>query len=73
MVPTPLTKARYFHRSLNPIKLIDINFSSLGKNQTKARVVKLYKLPEETTIPGLRPMKKGDVDAVFKLLDKYLA
>jgi glycylpeptide N-tetradecanoyltransferase len=24
VVPTPLTKARYFHRSLNPIKLIDV-------------------------------------------------
>jgi hypothetical protein len=30
-------------------------------------------LPEETNIPGLRPMKKGDVDAVYKLLDKYLS
>lgn len=31
VVPTPLAKARYFHRSLNPKKLIEINFSCLGK------------------------------------------
>lgn len=31
VVPTPLSRARYFHRSLNPQKLIEVNFSSLGR------------------------------------------
>jgi hypothetical protein len=32
------TKARYWHRSLNPKKLVDVRFSGLGINQTKARL-----------------------------------
>jgi glycylpeptide N-tetradecanoyltransferase len=72
VVPTPLARARYFHRSLNPKKLVDINFSSLQKNQTMARMIKLYRLPKETNIDGLRPMKKGDVSTVRTLLNNYL-
>jgi glycylpeptide N-tetradecanoyltransferase len=26
LIPTPVTQARYYHRSLNPKKLIDVNF-----------------------------------------------
>lgn len=32
VLPTPIAKARYHHRSLNPKKLIETNFSSLAKN-----------------------------------------
>ena len=32
LIPTPIGKARYYHRSLKPKKLIEVNFSSLGKN-----------------------------------------
>jgi len=46
---------------LNPKKLIEINFSSIGKKQTMARVIKTYKVPEDCTIPGFREMKKKDI------------
>lgn len=46
VLPTPFTQAIYYHRSLNPKKLIDIGFSGLSKNQTIAMVKKLYNLPE---------------------------
>ncbi|KAL4474725.1 hypothetical protein ABPG72_002318 [Tetrahymena utriculariae] len=72
LIPKPISIAQYFHRSLNPKKLIEINFSSLGKNQTMARVQKLYKLPEETTIQGLRPFTKKDAAVVTPMLNKYL-
>ena len=32
IIPTPIGKGRYYHRSLKPKKLIEVNFSSLGKN-----------------------------------------
>lgn len=35
-------------------------------------MVKLYKLPEETKIPGLREMKTKDIGPVTKLLTDYL-
>ena len=31
LIPTPIGRAQYFHRSLNPKKHIEVQFSSLGK------------------------------------------
>jgi len=45
-LPTPFTQAIYYHRSLNPKKLIDIGFSGLKPNQTIPMIKKLYNLPE---------------------------
>lgn len=73
VVPTPIGYARYYHRSINPKKLIEVNFSSLGPNQTISRLIKLYKLPEETTIVGLRPMVNKDVSKITKILSEYLS
>ena len=39
---------RYWHRSLNPRKLIEVKFSHLSRNMTMQRTLKLYKLPDET-------------------------
>ncbi len=39
-------RCRYWHRSLNPRKLIDVKFSHLTRNMTMQRTLKLYKLPE---------------------------
>lgn len=44
VLPTPFTQAIYYHRSLNPKKLVEIGFSGLGKHQTMAMLNKLYKL-----------------------------
>jgi glycylpeptide N-tetradecanoyltransferase len=39
---------------------------------TVARLQKLYKLPVETSTPGLRPMEAKDVKGVHQLLTSYL-
>lgn len=72
MIPLPISKTTYWHRSLNPKKLVDVGFSSLPANTPMARYVKLLKLPNEPTIKGLRPMEKRDVKTVHKLLNEYL-
>ena len=36
----------YWHRSLNPKKLIEVKFSHLSRNMTMQRTMKLYRLPE---------------------------
>lgn len=41
VVPTPISKARYYHRNMNPKKLIEVGFSALGPNQTISRLTKL--------------------------------
>ena len=37
---------RYWHRSLNPRKLIDVKFSHLSHRMTLQRTMRLYKLPD---------------------------
>ncbi|KAJ3092230.1 Glycylpeptide N-tetradecanoyltransferase 2 [Quaeritorhiza haematococci] len=71
-LPKPISSCRYYHRSLNPKKLIETSFSHLGRNMTLARTIRLYKLPETTSTPGMREMKEADVPAVTRLLNKNL-
>ncbi|MQL92296.1 hypothetical protein Taro_024921 [Colocasia esculenta] len=73
VLPTPITTTQYWHRSLNPKKLIDVGFSRLGPRMTMSRTVKLYKLPDSVTTPGFRQMESRDVLAVTRLLRGYLA
>jgi len=48
VLPTPVATCRYFHRSLDPKKLVEIGFSRIPPRMTMARMQKLYKLPEGT-------------------------
>ncbi|KAJ4960025.1 hypothetical protein NE237_019935 [Protea cynaroides] len=73
VIPTPIATCQYWHRSLNPKKLIDVGFSRLGARMTMSRTIKLYKLPESTTTPGFRKMELRDVPAVTRLLRNYLS
>jgi glycylpeptide N-tetradecanoyltransferase len=62
----------YYHRPLNPKKLLEVGFTQLRKNMTVARTIKLYSLPKFPQTPGIRPMAPGDCPAVTKLLNAYL-
>lgn len=73
VLPTPIATCQYWHRSLNPKKLIEVGFSRLGRRMTMSRTIKLYRLPEETATPGLRAMERRDVPAVARLLTNYLS
>ncbi|MEW5306326.1 MAG: hypothetical protein WDW36_008796 [Sanguina aurantia] len=73
LIPKPIATCRYWHRSLNPKKLIDIGFSRLAPRMTMVRTLKLYKVPEAPLTPGLRAMTAKDVAAVVPLLNTYLA
>jgi len=71
-IPTPIASCRYYHRSLNPKKLIEIGFSYLKPRMTMTRMVRLYKLPDEPQVPGLRPLEERDVPQACELLMNYL-
>ncbi|GJZ62574.1 glycylpeptide N-tetradecanoyltransferase 1-like protein [Tanacetum coccineum] len=72
VLPTPITTCQYWHRTLNPKKLIDVGFSRLGPRMTMSRTIKLYKLPDSPVTPGFRKMELHDVPAVTRLLRDYL-
>uniref|UniRef100_A0A8C7H3L0 Glycylpeptide N-tetradecanoyltransferase n=1 Tax=Oncorhynchus kisutch TaxID=8019 RepID=A0A8C7H3L0_ONCKI len=54
VLPKPVSTCRYWHRSLNPRKLVEVKFSHLSRNMTLQRTMKLYRLPDSTKTPGLR-------------------
>ena len=72
LLPKPIAKCRYWHRSLNPKKLIDVRFSHLPRGQTMARQVKKFKLPQAPLTPGMREMREEDVAAACALTVAYL-
>ena len=61
VLPKPVAICRYWHRSLNPKKLIEVGFSRLPPNSTMSRTIKLYKLPERAATPGVRKMVESDI------------
>ncbi|XP_073857210.1 glycylpeptide N-tetradecanoyltransferase 2 isoform X17 [Macaca fascicularis] len=63
---------RYWHRSLNPRKLVEVKFSHLSRNMTLQRTMKLYRLPDVTKTSGLRPMEPKDIKSVRELINTYL-
>ncbi|XP_010445121.1 PREDICTED: glycylpeptide N-tetradecanoyltransferase 1-like [Camelina sativa] len=73
VLPTPVATCQYWHRTLNPKKLIDVGFSRLGPRMTMSRTIKLYKLPDVPVTPGFRKMEPCDVPAVTRLLRNYLS
>ncbi len=71
-LPKPVGTCRYWHRSINPKKLIEIKFSHLSRNMTMQRTVKLYKLPDHIKTLGFRKLQSKDMKKVQKLLANYL-
>ena len=70
VLPKPVGTCRYWHRSLNPKKLIEVKFSHLSRNMTMQRHLKLYRLPDHTKTEGLRKLKATDIPEACKLLNE---
>ncbi|VDK74789.1 unnamed protein product, partial [Dibothriocephalus latus] len=63
ILPRPVATCRYWHRPLNPRKLLEVGFSHLSRAMTLQRSIKLYRLPDETDLPGFREMQEKDLPA----------
>ena len=72
MLPTPVSTCRYYHRSLDWEKLEAVNFTRCPPGSTRARQIAKFRLPRETSLPGLREMEERDVSQVTDLLKRYL-
>ncbi|KTW26592.1 glycylpeptide N-tetradecanoyltransferase NMT1 [Pneumocystis jirovecii RU7] len=72
ILPSPISSCQYYHRSLNWQKLYTVGFSPLPKNSTIARQIQKFKLPNETSTPGLRPITVHDLEQVSELLRSFL-
>ena len=72
ILPKPVTSCRYFHRSLDWMKLYECGFAALPPGSTKSRQVTRNFLPSSTSLPDFRQMEKRDLPAVHDLLSRYL-
>lgn len=54
VLPKPVATCRYWHRSINPKKLVEVGFSHLSARGTMPRLIKLNRLPDKPQTPGLR-------------------
>lgn len=70
VLPKPVATCRYWHRSLNPKKLIEVKFSHLTRNMTMQRTLKLFKLPDHPKTPGFRKLTRKDVPQAHRLLEE---
>lgn len=71
VLPVPVSSARYYHRSLNPKKLVNVGFSHLPPRMTMARMCKLYKVgtaPKHSFVE----MTEEHIDGMHELLANYL-
>ncbi len=71
VLPVPVASARYYHRSLNPKKLVNVGFSRISPRMTMARMQKLYKVAKEPK-HALVEMTEEHVGGVHELLSNYL-
>lgn len=72
VLPTPVSCARYYHRTINAKKLAEIGFSAIPHNMSMEAHVKRFELPASPSLSGLREMEKRDVPAVGKLMRRYM-
>ena len=72
VLPKPVARCRYWHRSLNPKKLIDVGFSRLAPRMTMTRTIKLYALPEQPLTRGMRPLREADCEVCSRMLNEFL-
>lgn len=73
----PICETQYYHRWLNPQKIIHTGFGHKKnlmqfKNPQKL-IDKLYNLPNFTDIQGFRQMEKKDVPEVHKKIKKFMS
>uniref|UniRef100_A0AAY4AIM6 Glycylpeptide N-tetradecanoyltransferase n=1 Tax=Denticeps clupeoides TaxID=299321 RepID=A0AAY4AIM6_9TELE len=59
VLPKPVSTCRYWHRSLNPRKLVEVKFSHLSRNMTLQRTMKLYRLPDVRTQQNASDFRKS--------------
>ena len=73
VLPKPCAKARYWHRSINVKKLVDIRFTQLGRGMSMAETIEHYAMPKKIRVQGLRKMEEKDVPTVTRLLNSYFS
>jgi glycylpeptide N-tetradecanoyltransferase len=57
-LPTPFATAQYWHRNLNPKKLIEVGFSYLPAGKSLTNLTKMCKFKQDSFVDGFREMQE---------------
>ncbi|KAJ6496956.1 N-myristoyl transferase [Mycena vitilis] len=71
VLPTPISVCRYYHRTLNVSKLLEVGFTFVPRNMTAARMIRMNKVPDIPTL-SVRPIEEKDLVPVADLFTKYM-
>ncbi|KAK0552946.1 glycylpeptide N-tetradecanoyltransferase [Tilletia horrida] len=72
VIPTPVSCARYYHRAINPKKLLEIGFSAIPRGMDREAYFRRYEVPQQISLAGFREMTEADLPSVGRLLRRYL-
>jgi glycylpeptide N-tetradecanoyltransferase len=71
IIPKPIAYCQYWHRSLNPKKLIETRFSSLKPGMTMEKTIEFYNI-SKTPLQNIIPLQEIHVKSAYKLLMNHL-
>ena len=65
---------RYYHRPLNVPKLVEVKFTSVPRNSTVARMMRIHKVADtpQLTSAGLREVEERDIPGLLQLYSKFM-
>jgi glycylpeptide N-tetradecanoyltransferase len=72
VLPKPISRCQYWHRSLNIKKLVEVRFSAIPQRETLASMIKKLKIADRPA-HAMRRMESSDAPMVHKLLTAELA
>ena len=72
VLPGPISSCRYYHRSLNAKKLVEVGFTRIPPRMTLARMTKLYRTIPNTKTNNLVPMTEEHLKSAHELLMRHL-
>jgi glycylpeptide N-tetradecanoyltransferase len=73
VLPRPVASCKYWHRSLDVKKLVEVGFSRQEPRVTLQRSQLRMKLPEAPATGGIRPLCAADVPSATVALNSYLS
>lgn len=72
VLPGPISSCRYYHRSLDAKKLVEVGFTRIPPRMTLARMTKLYRVVKQPSTPNLVPMTTSHLVNAHQLLMEHL-
>ena len=72
LLPGAVGVARYYHRSINVKKLVEVGFTRVPRGKTLALQIKKHRTREVPLAEGFRELEERDLEGAWRLVMNYL-